>query len=51
MTQKLVLSSILSITGGVILWIYVNPWALLGVFLFVWGNNISIGEKIKELLL
>ena len=39
----------LAIAGAGLLWLSAGPWAVLGVFLLMWGNNISLAVAREEL--
>lgn len=45
---NLLFQAILLISGFIIIGINAGWWAAIGVFLFVWGNNIQISNDCKE---
>lgn len=38
------IGAIIGITWSVIIFVTVGGWELLGIFLMLWGNNISISN-------
>lgn len=47
MSSKTLLSLILGITGLVLIGIYTHWLVVLGVFLVLWGNNISNNDMLQ----
>lgn len=48
MTKRQIIGLAVGLSGATILWIFVNPWAVLGVFLWSWGNNINYSAELKK---
>jgi len=46
--RNLIFQGILLIAGFIIIGVTVHWWAAVGVFLFVWGNNVQISDNYKE---
>ena len=48
MKGKIIFQSILMIVGGAILVINFGWWLILGLILFMWGNNIQMDDNWRS---